>query len=64
MTTTLERVRAAYEQHRQGESNPLRRAIAAGDEKPAPPWEKLSLAVREAIMAVYLAGRKDERGKS
>jgi hypothetical protein len=48
MTTPLEKVRAAYEQHRQGDSNPLRRTIAAGDEKPAPPWEKLPLAVREA----------------
>jgi hypothetical protein len=42
----------------------MRRAIVAGEKKPAPPWERLSLAVREAIMAVYLAGRKDERDKS
>jgi hypothetical protein len=42
------KIRDAYEQ--------ARKDAAAHD---APPWEKLPLALREAIIGVFYAGRRD-----
>jgi hypothetical protein len=49
--TNIEKIRRAYEHARLAENK------ARGERAPA--WEDLSLAVREAIIDVFFAGRRD-----
>jgi len=47
----IDKIRSAYEQARQAQKNARRER--------APPWDELSLSVREAIIDVFFAGRRD-----
>jgi hypothetical protein len=51
MSNEIDKIRDAYEQARQAQ----RRARDTS----APAWESLPLAVREAIIEVFFAGRRD-----